>query len=96
MAIRYAAKKGDSYPFHALDKNISIHNVIADFRDRPEGSQSKLNTVLDGAKMPNDPCRDSILLCFARLIPDILTKKDRRDFEIKVITFKTGIHKSVQ
>lgn len=36
---------------HALDKNMKIDNVVIDYRDRPEGSQSKLNTVLDGARV---------------------------------------------
>ncbi len=33
---------------HAVDKNMSIENVIVDYRDRPEGSVSKLNTYSDG------------------------------------------------
>ena len=36
---------------HAFDKNMKIDNVVIDYRDRPEGSQSKLNTVLDGARV---------------------------------------------
>lgn len=36
---------------HALDKNMSIENVIVDYRDRPEGSFSKLNTISDGFKV---------------------------------------------
>lgn len=36
---------------HALDKNMHIENVIVDYRDRPEGSQSKLNTVSDGIRV---------------------------------------------
>ena len=36
---------------HALDKNMHIENVIVDYRDRPEGSESKLNTVSDGIKV---------------------------------------------
>lgn len=36
---------------HALDKNLAIKNVIVDYRDRPEGSESKLNTVSDGVKV---------------------------------------------
>ena len=33
---------------HAVDKNMALENVIIEYRDRPEGSESKLNTVADG------------------------------------------------
>ncbi len=36
---------------HAVDKNMLIDNVIIDYRDRPEGSESKLNTYSDGIKV---------------------------------------------
>ena len=36
---------------HAIDKNMSIDNVIIEYRDRPEGSESKLNTYSDGIKV---------------------------------------------
>ncbi len=36
---------------HAVDKNMYIENVIIDYRDRPEGSESKLNTYSDGYKV---------------------------------------------
>lgn len=36
---------------HAIDKNMSIKNVIVDYRDRPTGSDSKLNTLSDGIKV---------------------------------------------
>lgn len=36
---------------HALDKKLAIKNVIVDYRDRPEGSESKLNTYSDGFKV---------------------------------------------
>lgn len=36
---------------HAVDKNMSVENVIIDYRDRPEGSESKLNTYSDGFKV---------------------------------------------
>ena len=36
---------------HALDKNMSVENVIIQYRDRPEGSVSKLNTYTDGFKV---------------------------------------------
>lgn len=36
---------------HALDKNFLLEEVPVDYRDRPEGSVSKLNTVSDGIKV---------------------------------------------
>ncbi len=36
---------------HALDKNMGTSNVIVTYRDRPEGSESKLNTYSDGFKV---------------------------------------------
>ena len=36
---------------HAVDKNMYVENVIIDYRDRPEGSESKLNTYTDGIKV---------------------------------------------
>ena len=36
---------------HALDKNFSIISIPIQYRDRPEGSQSKLNTYKDGFKV---------------------------------------------
>ena len=36
---------------HAVDKNMFVENVIIDYRDRPEGSESKLNTYSDGIKV---------------------------------------------
>ena len=36
---------------HAVDKNMRIETVIVDYRDRPEGSESKLNTFSDGSKV---------------------------------------------
>ncbi len=36
---------------HAVDKNMRIENVIVDYRDRPNGSESKLNTFSDGFKV---------------------------------------------
>lgn len=33
---------------HAVDKNMNIGSVIVDYRDRPAGSESKLNTFSDG------------------------------------------------
>jgi glycosyltransferase involved in cell wall biosynthesis len=36
---------------HALDKNMHIKTVEVPYRDRPDGSESKLNTFSDGAKV---------------------------------------------
>lgn len=36
---------------HALDNRFLIKEVAIDYRDRPEGSESKLNTVQDGIKV---------------------------------------------
>ena len=36
---------------HAIEKNMSMENVIIDYRYRPEGSESKLNTYSDGFKV---------------------------------------------
>ena len=36
---------------HAVDKNMQVSNVIVSYRDRPEGSESKLNTYSDGLKV---------------------------------------------
>ena len=36
---------------HALDKNLNIVEIPVSYRDRPEGSESKLNTYSDGFKV---------------------------------------------
>ncbi len=36
---------------HAVDKNMYVKNLVIDYRDRPEGSESKLNTYSDGFKV---------------------------------------------
>ena len=36
---------------HALDKNLDIYNMVIQYRDRKEESNSKLNTYVDGAKV---------------------------------------------
>jgi len=43
---------------HAIDKNMFVVNEVIEYRDRPLGSESKLNTVSDGIK---------VLLTIARL-----------------------------
>ena len=46
---------------HALDKNFRLVNVPVDYRDRPAGSHSKLNTYSDGAR---------VLMTIFRLVKD--------------------------
>lgn len=36
---------------HSLDKKLRIDNVVIEYRDRPEGSESKLDTYSDGFKV---------------------------------------------
>lgn len=36
---------------HAITKNMNVKNEVVDYRDRPQGSESKLNTVDDGVKV---------------------------------------------
>ena len=36
---------------HAVNNNMAIDNVVVEYRDRPEGSVSKLNTYSDGMKV---------------------------------------------
>ena len=36
---------------HAIDKNFTLKEVPVQYRDRPAGSESKLNTVSDGVKV---------------------------------------------
>lgn len=38
---------------HAVYNNMDVRNVIVDYRDRPEGSVSKLSTYSDGMKVIN-------------------------------------------
>lgn len=36
---------------HAIDKRLYVQNIPIPYRDRPDGSESKLNTYSDGAKV---------------------------------------------
>lgn len=36
---------------HAINRNMQVRNVVIEYRDRPDGSVSKLNTYSDGAKV---------------------------------------------
>lgn len=36
---------------HAIDRKMQIETVVVEYRDRPEGSESKLNTIPDGIRV---------------------------------------------
>ena len=36
---------------HAVNYNMQVENVVVEYRDRPEGSVSKLNTYSDGLRV---------------------------------------------
>ena len=36
---------------HAINRRMQVSNVVVSYRDRPDGSESKLNTYQDGAKV---------------------------------------------
>ena len=36
---------------HAVERNLRIENIVIEYRDRPAGSESKLNTYSDGLKV---------------------------------------------
>jgi hypothetical protein len=36
---------------HAVNYNLQVDNVVVEYRDRPQGSESKLNTLPDGFKV---------------------------------------------
>lgn len=36
---------------HAIDKGLQVDNMVIEYRDRPSGSESKLNTYSDGLKV---------------------------------------------
>lgn len=36
---------------HAVNYNMQVENVVVEYRDRPEGSESKLNTYSDGFRV---------------------------------------------
>lgn len=41
---------------HAVDKNMQVEHVVVDYRDRPHGSVSKLNTMSDGLRVLRTIC----------------------------------------
>lgn len=36
---------------HTLDRNLKVKNIIIEYKDRPDGSESKLNTISDGIRV---------------------------------------------
>ena len=61
---------------HAVYNNMQIENVVVDYRDRPEGSESKLNTFSDGFKVLRTIlklCRDYKPFGFFGICSAILT-----------------------
>lgn len=80
---------------HAVEKNMLVENVIIEYRDRPEGSESKLNTYSDGAKVlvtiarlykNNKPfCFFGILALFLALVATVMF------VPVLVTYFKTGL-----
>ena len=36
---------------HAIDRKMQIETIVVDYRDRPKGSESKLNTIPDGIRV---------------------------------------------
>ncbi len=61
---------------HAVFNNMQVENIIVDYRDRPEGSVSKLNTYSDGIKVLNKILklfRTYKPLCFFTILAAILT-----------------------
>ena len=36
---------------HAVNNNMQVENVVVEYRDRPQGSVSKLNTYVDGFRV---------------------------------------------
>ena len=55
METRLVPKEGfeieTEMSIHAADKRMQVSNVVIDYRDRPEGSVSKLNTFSDGFRV---------------------------------------------
>ena len=88
---------------HAVDKNMRIENVIIEYRDRTEGSESKLNTYTDGMRVLSTIFRLyknykpmyffgwlSVIL-FA-LILSTMAEKDRQEFEFRLTVIENIYH----
>lgn len=82
---------------HAIDKNMAMCNVVVGYKDRPQGSVSKLNTFKDGFKVLKTILRLFILhkpLLFWGLISCISGIVElflRSDFCITVLFLVTGV-----
>jgi glycosyltransferase involved in cell wall biosynthesis len=80
---------------HALDKNMKLINILVDYQDRPEGSESKLSTYSDGIKVLRTIGRlfkDYRPLSFFSLVSLVLTLLSA-GFAIPVLIdfFETGV-----
>lgn len=61
---------------HAISMNMAVENVVIEYRDRPEGSESKLNTVSDGIKVLKtifNLCKNFKPLFFFSILAAIMT-----------------------
>ncbi|MCR5485248.1 MAG: glycosyltransferase family 2 protein [Clostridiales bacterium] len=80
---------------HAVDKNMLIQNYVIEYRDRPEGSESKLNTYSDGFKVLLtifDLFKDYRPLLFFALISFVLAALSIGFIIPVIVTFiKTGL-----
>lgn len=80
---------------HALDKNFALKELPIDYRDRPEGSTSKLNTLQDGLRVIGtifNLLRDHRPLLFFWILGGIFTAVGMILFlPILLEYFKTGL-----
>ena len=80
---------------HAVNYNMQVENVVVEYRDRPEGSVSKLNTYSDGLRVIRKmiqlyrnykPLHFFGLLCLFLLLVALLLM-----FPIVSVYLKTGL-----
>lgn len=81
---------------HAVDKNMAVKSVIVEYRDRPEGSESKLNTVSDGIaviKTIGNLWKNYKPFHFFTILSIILTLTDAAIFipSVFIPYFRTGL-----
>ena len=75
-----------------MDKNFVIKNVEVDYRDRPEGSDSKLNSISDGIREIKTIFQftagflmlAALLNLSCGFILDTENKKARQNFELQL------------
>ena len=67
---------------HAVDKNMYVENLVIEYRDRPDGSVSKLNTYSDGLK---------VLMTIARLFRDYRPMQFFGFFAVLLFLFAFGV-----